>query len=1066
MATRAELIAKFKSYGYPESEARRLADIQLSQTTSSQETDPEEPLGFVGGVGRGVRETGASYARGVGFLTGGEGTSVGRAFERTAERLADEDDEPELTGAGQAGRLVGRLGSEVAATLGGVGLAARGAARIAPRLVRALRAPSRAKRAAATAGINLPVDVVQGLSSEEGLVLPGRAGAVAENIALSGGLGSLESIARRSRSDAVKKRKRDRESSMQIGARDMGSDLVPTVRATVPQRVEEEAIRLRGLRDKMSFTDGTLDAEAREISIQPLIERWNKGEIRAKGVLSIPETKRVQQEQVYIADAYQDALAKADEYENIIRNVDGKFTAKQVEEATVFRDGIYENEIPGLLWDYQTTSNILSSNARGAGRALRLTQELPKMLSQFGVKSKGGGRALNNFDYRLLVKHTVGLRDLDDLSVKNAARLNKILSGSDEAVKQKELAEFIASLNKATWTEVILDNRRAGLLSMPASWIRNLVGSAESGITELIEHPIAKLLDGYAAKKMGEQPVFGPRGSLDKVRDYLEGAGQGLGRVKKSWRMYLAGVDPEDPLKTLSRKIDYGTVTDNPSAQAALRGLQTMNNTVYGLIAMGDKPFFEAAFNASLKERALARTLADPDVVSGVIKKSDKKAFDDLFAKYYQLVDRDAAKTVDEDIVMATFDALDATFKTKTKTGELIRSMERGGGPLGVAAQFLIPFPNTPQNIVRKALERVPILGAGAMRLSGAYEKQIRGHVKEFRRMGFDVSEEAVQRQLRRLNSKLFAKQITGSAATLAGYILHKQGSLTTAYRSPIGASPEEREEAQRRELTGEGALSLRFGDTSYSLASLGTIAPLLAMGAAISSLEDEKDEELLAEDILGTASFSALASAGELPLLTGASDAIDLIRGQGMARPSVAGRQAATLLPASGALRAASYALEDVGVRQPDTFVEGFKSSLPGLSKDVAARVNTLGETIPAVSPVARTFNPLTPRSVITGPLYEEMEAAGYRPTMVRRRGETRGEFSARRQEEGVAEREILQRILDSYRQSTGLTLEEIAADPQQSQRLERALDRALTRTRSAATRRRRAAALRGEGT
>jgi hypothetical protein len=184
------------------------------------------------------------------------------------------------------------------------------------------------------------------------------------------------------------------------------------------------------------------------------------------------------------------------------------------------------------------------------------------------------------------------------------------------------------------------------------------------------------------------------------------------------------------------------------------------------------------------------------------------------------------------------------------------------------------------------------------------------------------------------------------------------------------------------------------------------------------------------------------------------------------MTKSAAAGRQLGTFIPFSGGLRALSYAVEDVGARKPETFVEGVVSGIPILSRRAPARVTSLGEVIPVTDRVERLVQPYTPRRLVSGPLYEAFDVLDFTPSVpTKRSNETYAEFSARRQEEGLAEREILQRILDNYRQSTGLTLEEIAADPQQSQRLERALDRALTQTRSAATRRRRAAALRGEG-
>jgi hypothetical protein len=149
------------------------------------------------GIAAGLSKTGTSLAEVVGMIPGAG--AIGDWARRTEIESRDFYD-PQGT-AGAVGGFVGRGVGEVAtAMLGGgavakgVGALARGGTKLAPRaaqLEAALTSASKLKRGAATAAVNLPVDIAQGLKEEEGLILPGRSGSVAEGVLFSGAAGSL-----------------------------------------------------------------------------------------------------------------------------------------------------------------------------------------------------------------------------------------------------------------------------------------------------------------------------------------------------------------------------------------------------------------------------------------------------------------------------------------------------------------------------------------------------------------------------------------------------------------------------------------------------------------------------------------------------------------------------------------------------------------------------------------------------------------------------------------------------------------------------------------------------------
>ena len=198
------------------------------------------------------------------------------------------------------------------------------------------------------------------------------------------------------------------------------------------------------------------------------------------------------------------------------------------------------------------------------------------------------------------------------------------------------------------------------------------------------------------------------------------------------------------------------------------------------------------------------------------------------------------------------------------------------------------------------------------------------------------------------------------------------------------------------------------------------------------------------------------------MPLLTGARDVIETLEGRGMARPAQVGRQLASFIPLSGGLSGIARALDvEAGARRPETFTEGFLSGMPGLSERAAPRVTALGERVGRVpqAELQAIFQPFTARSIATGPIYDVLEDIGYYPSAPRKlEGETEAEYSARREVEGLRERQVLEEVLASVAQYPEFSKERLAADPQGREQLANIVRRTLSRVRSQNTRLRRA--------
>lgn len=873
---------------------------------------------------------------------------------------------------------------------------------------------------AVSAGLGAAVGGATAEEGEElgGAVLGGVIGSIVPSLARkalrSGGKVSTEDIRTAANEEAGRAYRR---SAPRLGPKE---GPIPTIQKEVGPEASADYLARFGERETLSTAEARRIASTR--NAEDAVGRFYAGQ-----KLDSPDIELLGSEIKRTSDQWKYFSSQADEIEKL----------GDTRLANTLRDSAAEAYEKLMRLSY-ASSNELSESAR----KMRFQRDV---FRQLGITTPS--------QYRTLVKNAIGIKELKP-SLR--AEMEQILSIADQGLRETKLAEFAQRNARTSFPDLVMDIRKAGLLSRPASWIRNFVGSAEGLIGEIVETPMASAIDRIVSAGAGRERVFGDLGLVDRIATSAKGWGEGAKKVWNNRRAYLEGINPEEPLNTLGRRLINYENAVGADAPAYLRGaagvLQKANNFIYGVIAGGDQPFYQAALNTSLKDRGLVRALNSAEVKSGAIKLNSAE-FDDLVRR---LINPETADP--DDVVMATFDALDSTFKTSTVLAEQIQAAKKRGGAGGRVLEFLIPFPNTPTNIVRKALERVPGLGLAV----GAGDRaRIARHVERMKKSGFDVTEEAIENQLRRLKSKLYAKQITGSAAVYMGYALNKNGLLTTEYMSPIGAGEGEREEIARRGVTGEGPLSLRIGDTSYSLASLGTIAPLLALGAALSAAERSEDEVSLSDKL--TTPISAVGrTVLEMPLLTGARDVIETLEGRGMARPAQVGRQLASFIPLSGGLSGIARALDvEAGARRPETFTEGFLSGMPGLSERAAPRVTALGERVGRVpqAELQAIFQPFTARSIATGPIYDVLEDIGYYPSAPRKlEGETEAEYSARREVEGLQERQVLQEVLAYVAKYPEFSKERLAADPQSREQLANIVRRTLSRVRSQNTRLRRA--------
>lgn len=563
--------------------------------------------------------------------------------------------------------------------------------------------------------------------------------------------------------------------------------------------------------------------------------------------------------------------------------------------------------------------------------------------------------------------------------------------------KAEALAKVIDDMRGGTLLDVLLDNRRAGLLAAPFSWATNILGSVGGAAETAIANPVAAALDnmwvranGLVGKKLERTVTFGGRGAAyqEKFREMLPDM---MARIRRG------GVEMTNPLQDIAQqKINYVNAlglspADGEAAwRKTLRGgakiLQAANDGIYRIMTETDRPFYEASLAAAFQERAVLRAMNE-------MPRAAWKG-PEFTRRVAELMNPMTAHPTDA--AMAVAEALDATFKTPTR----IARMAREAGSIGA---YVAPFANTPTNLIRRGLESIP--GVGFIPAA----TQTRNIADKLKRMG--VAEKDIANEVRRYRTKVLGRQLTtGAGSILAGYMLAKSGQLTQEYVEPIGASPEERDEMKRRQLTGQAPLTLRVGDTAVSLAPFATLIPGISIGAALAQADE--DESIPLTQIAATAGMSALRTTAELPVLQGVKNLTEILAGRSKA--ATFGRELSSFLPFSSATAALARGIDTTGKRKPETFAEGFAERIPFLRGGVAPDVGVFGETQPSAGILQSMLNPLRPSAVRTGGIYDVLQEVNALPSKAAKRtGESEAVYAQRRQVEGPQEKALLEDLI-----------------------------------------------------
>lgn len=338
----------------------------------------------------------------------------------------------------------------------------------------------------------------------------------------------------------------------------------------------------------------------------------------------------------------------------------------------------------------------------------------------------------------------------------------------------------IANLEGADFGDRFRSVQRVSMLFNPKTWFsRNAGGNLLLGAAENIKDIPAAAIDSLVALKTGERTTQGI--TLSKLK------AQGKGMAKGTKEQIL---DIRHGVDTAASRTKYEMPNKDVWNNKPMQKLDTL---IGQLLQLGDRPFYEAAYNLRKAElKALA-----------------KKGKSNL--------------TADEIEESAKMFALDRVFQADTSLSKAAQSMRKAFndiGDNGILGNIIMPFVQTPANILDKLISYSP---AGLIKVAKELSRVRKGT--------FD----------QKVFVDTLGRMFTGAGVITLGYALAKKNAMTV----DLYAQSDRNQQVQKAyEKQGLQSYAINLGNgTSFNIDWASPIGSLMIMGAeAYFGGADEKD--------------------------------------------------------------------------------------------------------------------------------------------------------------------------------------------------------------------------------
>ncbi len=329
--------------------------------------------------------------------------------------------------------------------------------------------------------------------------------------------------------------------------------------------------------------------------------------------------------------------------------------------------------------------------------------------------------------------------------------------------------KIIANFEGSDFGDKFRSVQRVAMLFNPKTWFsRNAGGNILLGTAENIKDIPASVIDTLVSLKTGQRTTQGL--TATKLKEQAKGFGEG---AKEQFLDILHGVD------TAHARTKYEMPNKDVWKNKPMQKLDTL---IGQLLQLGDRPFYEGAYRARKAE------------LENLVKKGKSKL------------------TAEEIEAEAKYFALDRVFQADTSISRAANKMRdslNDIGDNGILGNIVLPFTQTPSNIISKLIDYSP---AGMVKAVKELSKTRKGT----------------------FNQKVFVdtlgRTFTGAGVITLGYVLANKKLMTVDLYAQSG---KEQQVQKAYEKQGLQSYAINLDpETSFTIDWANPIGSLLILGA------------------------------------------------------------------------------------------------------------------------------------------------------------------------------------------------------------------------------------------
>lgn len=352
--------------------------------------------------------------------------------------------------------------------------------------------------------------------------------------------------------------------------------------------------------------------------------------------------------------------------------------------------------------------------------------------------------------------------------------------------------QIVANTEPATAHDKFRSLQRVGMLSNPKTLIsRNAGGNIIFEAADSIKDIPASMIDYIVSLKTGQRTTQGI--TLGKVKASAEGFAKGFSEQVKDIKYGVDTSTSRTAYELPNKKVWDASLAKTPVGKIANHTLDFLDTFVGKALQFGDRPFYEAQYAARKAE------------LESLIKKG----------KHAKM----SEKEMDEACKLFALDKVFQNDSYISKTASQIR------GSLGYFGDIVVPFTQTPSNILSKLINYSPAGFGEAIYELGKAGKGTFNQKKFVDTLG---------------------RALTGTGVMALGAALAKKGMIVTEVYDKSNF-----DEYKNKTGMGVQANSLKIGDTYYSIDWANPVGQMLLMGAEIG--EVKSNAQSIADAIYGS---------------------------------------------------------------------------------------------------------------------------------------------------------------------------------------------------------------------